>query len=295
MTVLDEAQDTGGVIVTGQRYVSLVTTLLQRMRLARPTGGIWEAADFQWAWRRPRATDAGGQLFWLDDAGEPLAAAVLTEFGTVQADVLVLSEDPGYRRAIWQQAIVRAEAGGAAGAGAEFVVRQDDEPGLAALGDAGYRLAEERAVVTTWMDAASRPKIPPLAAGYELFSRAQTTDQPHPMIGRNGADVEARLRTCSLYRPELDLMVRAPVGEVAGYALLWADDVTGVGLLEPMRTEQAHERLGLASHMLAAGLDRLAARGCQRLKVANDIPLYLRAGFVPLPEATAQIYARPSG
>ncbi len=118
---------------------------------------------------------------------------------------------------------------------------------------------------------------------------------PHPMTGRNGAEVEARLRTCSLYRPELDLMVRAPDGEVAGYSLYWADDVTGVGLLEPMRTEEAHERRGIASHMLAAGLDLLAACGCQRLKVANDIPLYLRAGFVPLPEATAQVYARAAG
>ncbi len=153
-------QDTDGVIVKGQRYVSLVTTLLQQLRLARPTGGIWEAADFQWAWRRPRATDARGQLFWLDDAGEPLAATVLTEFSTsVQCDVLVLRDDPGYRRKIWQQAIRWA------GAAAEFVVRQDDEPGLAALREAGYRLVDERGVVTTWLDAARLPKIPPLAAG----------------------------------------------------------------------------------------------------------------------------------
>lgn len=286
-------QDTDGVIVKGQRYVSLVTTLLQQLRLARPTGGIWEAADFQWAWRRPRATDARGQLFWLDDAGEPLAAAVLTEFGTsVQCDVLVLRDDSGYRRKIWQQAIRWAEAAEAA---AEFVVRQDDEAGLTALREAGYRLVDERGVVTTWLNAARRPRIPPLAAGYELLSRAQAGDMPHPMTGRNGAEVEARLRTCSLYRPELDLMVRAPDGEVAGYSLYWADDVTGVGLLEPMRTEEAHERRGIASHMLAAGLDLLAACGCQRLKVANDIPLYLRAGFVPLPEATAQVYARAAG
>ena len=111
------------------------------------------------------------------------------------------------------------------------------------------------------------------------------------MIARNGARVEQRLRECSLYRPELDLMVEAPDGRAAGYGLSWPDPVTGVGLVEPMRTEQAHERRGIASHILATGLDRLAAHGCQRLKVSNDIDLYLRAGFRPLRAATALIYA----
>ena len=87
-------------------------------------------------------------------------------------------------------------------------------------------------------------------------------------------------------------MVEAPDGQVAGYGLFWADPVTGVGLVEPMRTEQAHQRRGIASHILATGLDRLAARACRRLKVSNDIPLYLRAGFRPLRTATAAVYTR---
>jgi predicted N-acetyltransferase YhbS len=85
-------------------------------------------------------------------------------------------------------------------------------------------------------------------------------------------------------------MVEAPGGQVAGYGLFWADPVTGVGLVEPMRTEDGHQGRGIASHVLAAGLERLAARGCQRLKVSNDLGLYLRAGFRPLPAATAAVY-----
>jgi predicted N-acetyltransferase YhbS len=61
-----------------------------------------------------------------------------------------------------------------------------------------------------------------------------------------------------------------------------------------MRTEDAHQRRGIASHILAAGLERLAAGGCARLKVSNDISLYLRAGFKPLPAATLVTYARPA-
>jgi hypothetical protein len=79
------------------------------------------------------------------------------------------------------------------------------------------------------------------------------------MARRNGAQVAERLARCSLYRPELDLMVEAPDGGVAGYGLFWADPVTGVGLVEPMRTEDAHQRLGSGRHVLTSGLVRLAA------------------------------------
>jgi predicted N-acetyltransferase YhbS len=68
-------------------------------------------------------------------------------------------------------------------------------------------------------------------------------------------------------------------------------DQARMGRNEPLRTETGHERRGIASHLLAVGLDRLAANGCGRLKVANDLGIYLRVGFRPLSEATAAIYS----
>jgi GNAT superfamily N-acetyltransferase len=287
-------QSAADVVVTGQRYLRLATTLLQRMRLASPAGGVWEAADVQWWSRRERATDRDGQLFWLDCRGEPLAAVILTHFGhSVQCDVLILPDDPGCERAVWRAAIGRADAFGAS---AEFPVRPDSVIGVAELTPAGLRSAGEPGVVSSWMEAAHRPEIPALAPGHRLLSRADAPDLPYPLIARNGPEVEERLGRCSLYRPELDLMVEAPDGRAAGYGLFWADPITGIGLVEPMRTEQAHQRRGIASYILAEGLERLAAHGCQRLKVSNDIGLYLRAGFRPLRTATAAIYTRsPTG
>jgi hypothetical protein len=39
---------------------------------------------------------------------------------------------------------------------------------------------------------------------------------------------------------------------------------------------------------------RLAAHGCRRLKVSNDLGIYLRAGFGPDPAATAPVWTRPA-
>ncbi len=284
--------NTSDVVVTGKPYLELATTLLQRIRLARPVGGVWEAADVQWWWREERATDQDGQLFWLDDQGDPLAAAIRTDFGhSVQCDVLVLTDDRDLERRVWRAAIDRA---GLIRSSAEFPVRPDDAAGIDELVAAGFGPADGPGVISSWLDANRRPPIPPLPAGYRLLSRADAQDRPHPMIRRNGPDVAERLSSCSLYRPDLDLMVEAPDGEAAGYGLFWADPVTSVGLLEPLRTEDDYQRRGIASHIVAAGLDRLAALGCRRLKVANDLGIYLRAGFRPLTEATAAIYSRPA-
>jgi predicted N-acetyltransferase YhbS len=70
---------------------------------------------------------------------------------------------------------------------------------------------------------------------------------------------------------------------VAGYALFWRDDVTGVGLLEPLRVEDGYQRRGLARALVTEGLERLARRGARRLKVGFESAaarnLYTGAGF----------------
>jgi GNAT superfamily N-acetyltransferase len=281
--------ETSDVVVAGAPYLDLATRLLQRIRLARPADAAWEAADVQWWWREARPTDDEGQLFWLDGRANPLAAAIRTDFGhSVQCDVLMLPDaDADLERTVWQAAIDRAGAGGTS---SEFPVRPDDAVGIDALVAAGFSPADGPGIIACWLDASRRPPIPPLPAGYRLLSRSDAPDRPHPMIRRNGPEVAERLSACSLYRPELDLMVEAPDGQAAGYGLFWADPVTCVGLVEPMRTEDEHRQRGIASHILAAGLDRLAAHGCLRLKVGNDLSIYLRAGFRELTEAP--IYTR---
>ncbi len=115
-------------------------------------------------------------------------------------------------------------------------------------------------------------------------------------ISSSRCQVGARLSECSLYQPALDLVVYAPNRDVAAYGLFWADPVTRVGLVEPMRTEDAYQGLGLARHVFSTGLDLLAADGCSQLKVSyllgNEAArrLYLDAGFRQ--RSTSRTYRR---
>src|SRR6266699_3086267 len=69
------------VRASAREYLALATQLLQRARLADAKAGLWEAADLQWWWRRPRRSDPIDQLFWIDDEG-PVAAVILTDWGS---------------------------------------------------------------------------------------------------------------------------------------------------------------------------------------------------------------------
>ena len=269
------------VRASGLEYLALATALLQRARLADAEAGVWEAADLQWWWRTPRRSDAIEHIFWIDDKG-PVAGVVLTDWGRAWGcDPIVV---PGMSivtlPTVWAGAI---EAINALGLKAVEVLARDDDVELQGLlTGAGFAADDERSGIT-WMNAQDRPNVAALPEGFALADRDQTTTRLHPMRRRSGDDVEARLGQCSLYDPGLDLAVEAADGPVAGYALFWFDPVTEVGMVEPMRVEDAYQRRGLARAMLIAGLDRLAKRGARRLKVgyATDVArgLYVGAGF----------------
>ncbi len=164
----------------------------------------------------------------------------------------------------------------------EVLVRDDDSELLGLLAAGGFVADDEQSGIT-WTNAQDRPDVAALPEGFALVDRARGTTSPHPVQRRSGEGVEARLRQCSLYDPALDLAVEAADGQAAGYALFWFDPVTEVGLVEPMRVEDAYQRRGLARALLTAGVDRLAKRGARRLKVGfgTDVArgLYVGAGF----------------
>jgi GNAT superfamily N-acetyltransferase len=274
----------------GLDALGLATKLLHRVREDDPTAGLWEAADLHWWWRTPRASDLTEQLFWIDERG-PVGGVVLTDWtNNWTCDVVVLPHLRDQALAgVWRCALDLIDHL----PHVEVLARDDDAPMLGLLAEAGFGPTGERGGIT-WMNACERPPRSAIPEGFRLVVRAEEHDTPHPMQRRNGYEVEQRLQETSLYDPELDLAVIAPNGDVAAYALFWNDFVTGVGMVEPMRTEDDYQRLGLGRALLAAGCERLAQRGAQRLKVGFDSEagrrLYVGAGFTTT--STDQAYRR---
>jgi RimJ/RimL family protein N-acetyltransferase len=281
---------------SGSAYLAAVTELLQRARLEDGDAGMWEAADLQWWWRTPRASDQLEQRFWVDQHG-PAATAAFTQWGDVwgcdPVGLPSLADD--LLPAVWSSALQTIRDLDLRSV--EALVREDDARLLELLTGSGFVATDDTSGIS-WMDAADRPSVVPPPAVFTVVDRTQQPERPHPMVPRNGAEAEARLRTCSLYDPALDLAVVIADGDVAGYALFWLDPVTGVGLVEPVRVEEQYWRRGLARAMLTDGLDRLAQGGARRLKIgyASDAAraLYLSCGFRET--ATARTYwLSPSG
>lgn len=291
--------------LVGLAALEAVTELLQRRRRTDPTAGLFEAADFQWWWRNPRPTDDVPNLFWYDADGRPAAALMVTAWGDrIALDPIVL---PGVSAAaVMARGLAHAaELGLGSDAGHDLDIGLEVDPDDAGWCDVlttnGF-VATDDHMVEAWLDLSSvrPPDVSALADGYRLATRADTTDRPHHMINaaRGHTDPEPRLRQTSLYRADLDLVVVDARDEVAAYGLFWYDPTTATGLVEPMRTEDSHQRRGLARHVLTAGVARLAAAGAQRIKICYepDNPasghLYRSVGFEPHRETTT--YVRPA-
>src|SRR3954467_13902137 len=87
-------------LLRGLERLNATTAVLQRGRLADPLAGMWEAADVQWWWRRPRPTDELALPVWFDDVG-PVAAAGLTAWPEAwQVDVFAVPSIVG-REEVW--------------------------------------------------------------------------------------------------------------------------------------------------------------------------------------------------
>lgn len=281
------------VLRSGIDYLNTMTTLLQRMRNAHPSKGLYEAAEIQFWWARPRSTDELPQLFWLDDDNLPIAGATTLDFGDGAASLLyseptsVFAFMPDVSADVMAQAVGRALEHLAEHGISKMEAESDpgDETLRQVLFDHGFTVKQEGVLSEAVVYADDRPAVSELHDGYRLLSRSEMLDRPHHLTRPDGPDPEGRLQQGSLYRPDLDLVVVDDSGEVAAFGMFWNDPVTGIGVVEPMRTMDDHQQRGLARHILTSGIERLAQAGSTRISIAfePDNPasghLYRSVGF----------------
>ncbi len=148
----------------------------------------------------------------------------------------------------------------------QFQRRVDDAPIADAVLPAGYRLRHLE----------GPDEIPARAAIHRAAFPSSTMT----------AEQYTRLTSLPTYRYEDDLVVEAPDGSIAAFAMAWWDPVARVGEFEPVGTHPDHRRLGLARTMLCHGLRRYRQREARMVQVyaLSDNPpaeaLYPAVGFV---------------
>ena len=269
--------------LAGKEHLTTVTDLLQRIRREDAYAGLYEAADLQWWWRKDHAAPPEHQIYWFNEQDQAIASLLLHNNGDEwNNDFMWLPS----ARAVVDEFIIPEVVANLVQLepAAMLSVGEDDLVLQRALQAEGFALDTSMMGVT---ELARDPARSPLPAGFHLTSRRED-HRPHHLSRRSGEEVATRLQECSLYRPDLDLCIRDEAGTVAAYALFWMDDVTKVGLLEPLRTEREFQRLGLARYLIAEGVARLRALGATYIRVAYDpanepaAHLYHQMGFVDI-------------
>ncbi|MBV7696811.1 GNAT family N-acetyltransferase [Streptomyces sp. TRM70350] len=139
------------------------------------------------------------------------------------------------------------------------------------------------------------PDIPHLPDGYSIHPQRDHADVAGRAAAHRAAfgstrittERHARMRDTWPYRPEHDLIVTSPTGEVVAYCQGWYDPANGIGEFEPVGTHPDHRRLGLARAVCTAVLHAFADAGGHRATVysrgdaAYPVPerLYESLGF----------------
>jgi len=81
------------------------------------------------------------------------------------------------------------------------------------------------------------------------------------------------------YRKDLDLYVVAPDGEFAAFCIVWYDERNRMGIFEPVGTQPAYRRRGLARAAVVEGIRRVAALGAEKVLVGSGQEFYTAIGF----------------
>ena len=105
------------------------------------------------------------------------------------------------------------------------------------------------------------------------------------MLSVSKEELDRRLQAAPLYRPDLDVMVVAPSGELASYALGWSDPGSRTGLMEPVGTHKDFRRQGLGNRLIREITRRLVTLGAQTVTIGTyeknqaAVGLYQSAGY----------------
>jgi mycothiol synthase len=205
----------------------------------------------------------------------------------------VWTGDPEWDIAVFGT-IVRTTLAEAGGAEVAAFAADDDPARIEVFRSLGMAPAGRRLSRWQWRDGQDdRPALGSLPDGYlvrglrgpDEFTARVTLHRAAFPPSKLTVEKYARLLAVPHYRLENDLVVEAPDGELAAFALGWLDPDGRVAEFEPVGTHPDHQRRGLARALLTAGIARFNAAGARVVQVyadATEAPaesLYRAIGF----------------
>jgi GNAT superfamily N-acetyltransferase len=262
--------------------------LLGRMVAATP----WHyctLGDLDWQC----ATDSGVAItdtqLWVDSAGVVRGCAWPID------DKIMLFSDPDYRSLEaemldWAEARRRATVPPGAAPTLSAIAYDRDTERVALLTARGYQ-QQQQGDRYRQMSLQGQLPAPVVPAGYTLRQLQPDTELAGQVAAHRAAfapskmtvEKQQKVLAAPTYRPDLDLVVLAPTGDIAAYTLIWFDAANRMGIFEPMATAPAHQRRGLATALLAEGVQRLQALGaetaCINTGMKNEASNRAYAGF----------------
>ncbi len=216
----------------------------------------------------------------------------LQGFGYCDGSWSVLQGLPDLPAHVWDEMVAAA----ATRAGGKLTVQPHewDTPQLAALKRAGFELTDNRMVRLVREVQPCDQEAVALPAGFHFADMSGSEVSPEDRVkvhqdvwhpSKVTLEAYGRLQAAPLYRPDLDVMVVAPSGEIAAYALGWFDPGSRTGLMEPVGTRAAFRRQGLGKGLIREVTHRFAALGAQKVTIGSyeknvaAVALYTSAGY----------------
>ncbi|GCE09770.1 GNAT family N-acetyltransferase [Dictyobacter aurantiacus] len=174
---------------------------------------------------------------------------------------------------------------------AEF--QEEDRERQQLVNSHGFRIDEYDCYVYLEHALENLPPVPTLPEGFMLRTLrgvdevAAYADLHSAAFESNSMTPEWRARTLRMptYRPELDLVIEAPDGSLAGFCVGWLESARQLAQIEPIGVHPRFQQLGLSRVMLLEILHRFRQHGARKAIVETNLDrsparhAYAAAGF----------------
>ena len=254
-------------------YLHKATDFLTYCRREAPLGGLWDMGDLQWWWRDDQYGDPTQQMFWEGKHGSVVGLVLLSKsYRDATYELLPsIGQGPMAQEVVsWGLNSLREMAASASDSDPYTICIRDDHSTFVEMAEhLGFRETGE-ALVQTVLDVRRGVHDQPMPEGYEVRSiRPADEIAGGPPVLDISPAMLGRVRNTPSYREDMHLVVVTPDEQIAAECICWIDQVSKVGLFEPVRTVEEFQRRGLGRAMMAEGLRRMTAEGVSWAKVSH--------------------------